>query len=96
MAWGALVDVLSISQTQARSLKARVLDFIFQSQWCLPNSFQIVFPYISQQIENIELYSKWSPAMDGLVYFRSALEICRVCGPNFKWFLCIWQSYIPS
>ncbi|KAM7472576.1 hypothetical protein LguiA_010759 [Lonicera macranthoides] len=49
----AMKDLLHISEQVAKSLKAKVSDFIVQGQWCIPPCFKTAFPAIARQIEGV-------------------------------------------
>ena len=72
---GALVDILNISPQLSNKLRARVLDFLIAGQWCLPSSFKLAFPVVTQRIESMEIYNKgdtmiWQASMNGEISFK--------------------------
>lgn len=53
-----MVDILGLPLSVSRTLKAKVLAFIVQGQWCLPSSFRAAFHEVALQIDNVERYNK--------------------------------------
>ncbi|KAM7517189.1 hypothetical protein LguiA_006772 [Lonicera macranthoides] len=97
---GAMVDILRLPSMASISTKARVSDFLNRGTWCLPRSFKRAFPQVASQIDHVEIYNKgdsliWTPSLTGDISFKSAYDVCRIHGGDFKWMSCVWCFYIP-
>lgn len=90
-----MVDILNILAIVSSKLKARVSDFIFHCQWCLPVSFRRAFPNVVMPIKRMDFFFAkrdslvWTPTTNGCIIFKSAYDVSKSDGRDFKWMVSV-------